>query len=335
MHPHRRPSAAPPSPGREECWGGRDDFWAKHDARPPLGASEKGRFTLVYGCSKNTRITAIYCHNLLYSSVHIWRRHSIRMSKRHGRIGSDLGVLRRLQNLVAVIGPNCHHQIRLLFTMCGAWAAVICTADLHDMPFHNVNSSRALVGGPRLTPCDTRGSRLGDPGAYAAGLRDAALFEGSRWRAGGSRLGDPGACAAGLRGRPLRGLASESRGSHLGDPGAYAMRFLFDGSHGRAAARALEHLRLTPPGSSRWSSAGQKATRFIKISAEQRGHYLCATTAPPPNSIRSSELLRFCSCSGYTCATLKSNRCKGMAQMMGGAGQKSFFRSDLHRYTVC
>ncbi len=73
---------------------GRGDFWAKHDARPPLDASETGRFTPVYGCSKNTRITAIYCHNLLCSFVHITWRASFLMSNRHGRIGSDVGVLK-------------------------------------------------------------------------------------------------------------------------------------------------------------------------------------------------------------------------------------------------
>jgi hypothetical protein len=29
---------------------GRDDFWARHDAGPALGASETGRFTLVHRC---------------------------------------------------------------------------------------------------------------------------------------------------------------------------------------------------------------------------------------------------------------------------------------------
>jgi hypothetical protein len=63
--------------------------------------------------------------------------------------------------------------------------------------------------------------------------------------------------------------------------------------------------------------------------------HLCATSAPPHKSIHSSELLRFCACSGYTCATLKSKRRKGMAQIMGGAARESLFRSDLDRYTIC
>jgi hypothetical protein len=32
---------------------GRDEFWAQHDAGPALDASETGRFTSVYGCSKS------------------------------------------------------------------------------------------------------------------------------------------------------------------------------------------------------------------------------------------------------------------------------------------
>ncbi len=65
--------------------------------------------------------------------------------------------------------------------------------------------------------------------------------------------------------------------------------------------------------------------RLITIRAEQPSRYLCATSAPPHNSIRSSELLRFCAGSGYSCATLKVKRRNGMAQMMGGAGPRSFF----------
>ena len=48
-------------------------------------------------------------------------------------------------------------------------------------------------------------------------------------------------------------------------------------------------------------------------------------SASPHNVINRSELLRFCWCSGYSCATVKSKRRKGMAQIMGGAGPKSFF----------
>ena len=78
-----------------------------------------------------------------------------------------------------------------------------------------------------------------------------------------------------------------------------------------------------------------KASRLITRRAEQPKRIRCAipaTSASPHNSISSSELLRFCSYSSNSCATLKSKRRKGMAQIRGEARRPFVF--DLHSYTI-
>ncbi len=131
-----------------------------------------------------------------------------------------------------------------------------------------------------------------------------ALFEGCRGRAGAHALRIPGLTAPGYMMSPsLRALVAEPglapreswRIPGLTPPG-YVMppssRVLV-AEPGLAWCESRPNPGAHATGLSSVEFGRIKVTRFIKISAERPRGDVCATSAPPHNSIRSSELLRF------------------------------------------
>ncbi len=84
-----------------------------------FGATESCQFTPVYGCSKNTRSTATFCHYSRYGSGSPTR--STRSASPTAVEGSELiCVLSGDSKTSWQYSPqNCHSRSRLLFTICG------------------------------------------------------------------------------------------------------------------------------------------------------------------------------------------------------------------------
>jgi hypothetical protein len=101
-----RAGPASNGPGLQNPLVGRDDFWARHDAGPALGASETGRFTLVYICFEFLQGSARKCQKVQPLRRVFTAQHAICKSHKSGYIGGAPCVFQRVKNLAPPDPPK-------------------------------------------------------------------------------------------------------------------------------------------------------------------------------------------------------------------------------------